>query len=179
VSRRTSIDTYNIVVVCVVIKFLWITQFAECRSSLQRREGATTDRWARRLLRPAASLISNDSYHIDPYLSIINCYYSKHSTNPAIAQLATSGESRSWRSASCYSAQRAAIGSGEARRVSVSRQAPRVFTARPILSETHVAKPPFATQVTMFRYQAATVSLPGEAPLITTGVDPIRWTPFQ
>ena len=124
-SRRTSIDTYNIVVVCFVINFLWITQFAECRSSLQRREGATTDRWARRLLRPAASLISNDSYHIDPYLSIINCYYSKHSTNPAIAQLATSGESRSWRSASCYSAQRAAIGSGEARRVSVSRQAPR------------------------------------------------------
>jgi hypothetical protein len=55
VSRRTSIDTYNIVVVCFVIKFLWIIQFVECRSSLERREGATTDRWARRLLRPAAS----------------------------------------------------------------------------------------------------------------------------
>src|SRR5215831_1681848 len=48
---HTSIDAYHIGVVCFVIRFLWSTQFAKCRSSLQCREGATTERWALRLLR--------------------------------------------------------------------------------------------------------------------------------
>ena len=34
--------------------------------------------WNRRISRAAASSNFDDSYHIDPVLSIIKCYYSKH-----------------------------------------------------------------------------------------------------